>query len=312
MIKYQRTIKHPVSCSGIGLHGGRPVTMRLRPAPSDTGIVFVRTDKGGAEIHAVSSHTAATSYATTLRQNGMSVGTVEHLLAALAGLGIGNAFVDIDADEVPILDGSAGPFIRMVAEAGIQVQSKVQPVLKVTRPLFVRDGSKQITVWPADTTSISCFIDFSHPLVGEQHLTCDVSEDTFIRDVADARTFGFLRDVQALQAGGLARGGSLDNAVVLDEDRVMNREGLRYRDEFVRHKVLDMIGDLALVGMPVIGHVVAHKSGHGLNAQLVEKLLQSPTNWVLIGDPDRTTSRRERGPYREHAVYREPAVLQSL
>jgi UDP-3-O-[3-hydroxymyristoyl] N-acetylglucosamine deacetylase len=309
MIRYQRTIRNPISCSGIGLHGGRPVTLTLRPAPADTGIVFERTDRNGARVHAVASHTAATSYATTLSQNGVSIGTVEHLLAALAGLGIGNAYVELDADEVPILDGSAGPFIRMIVEAGIQVQGKVQPVLKVTRPLFVREGSKQLAIWPAEATTISCFIDFGHPLVREQSLTCQVSEESFVRDVADARTFGFLNDVQALQANGLARGGSLENAVVLDADRVVNREGLRYRDEFVRHKVLDLIGDLSLVGMPVIGHVVAHKSGHGLNAQMVNKLLQSPTNWVLVGDPERTATRREHASYREREAYRESVAL---
>ena len=303
MLRYQRTIKNSISCSGVGLHSGSQVTMMLRPAPADAGIVFVRTDLNGATVRAVASNTAATSYATTLRQNGVSIQTVEHLLAALAGLGISNLFVDLDADEVPILDGSAGPFIRMIAEAGILVQEKVQPVLKVTRPIFVREGSKQLAVWPADTTSISYLIDFDHPLLREQSRNYQVSEENFIREVADARTFGFLRDVQALQANGLAKGGSLENAVVLDADAVLNREGLRYQDEFVRHKILDIIGDLALVGMPVIGHVVAHKAGHGLNAQLVGKLLQSPTNWVLVGDPERTAPRRVPATYQESVAF---------
>ena len=292
MLRYQRTLKNETSCSGIGLHTGRQVAMTLRPAPADAGIVFLRKDLDGKAVRAAAANTAATNYATTLRQNGASVRTVEHLLAALTGLGIGNVYVELDAEEVPILDGSAGPFIRMIADAGIQMLDKVQPVLKVTRPLVVRDGSMQIAIWPAERTSVSYFIDFDHALLREQSFTCEVSEESFIRTVADARTFGFLRDVEALQAQGLAKGGSLENAVVLGEDEVLNADGLRYHDEFVRHKVLDLIGDLALVGMPVIGHIVAHKAGHGLNAQMVTKLLQSPTNWVLVGDPERAVPRR--------------------
>jgi UDP-3-O-[3-hydroxymyristoyl] N-acetylglucosamine deacetylase len=275
------------------------MTMTIKPAPADTGVVFVRTDQGGARIEAVASNTAATSYATTLRRNGAAVRTVEHLLGALAGLGITNAFVELDGDEVPILDGSAGPFIRMIVEAGIRTQDKVQPVLKVTRPVFVREGSKQLEIWPADKTSISYFIDFNHPLLREQSFNYTASEEDFIREVADARTFGFLSDVQALQANGLARGGSLDNAVVLGPDSVLNREGLRYKDEFVRHKVLDIIGDLSLVGMPVIGHIVAHKSGHSLNALMVNKLLRSALHWVLVGDAVAAAPRREAAVYQE-------------
>jgi UDP-3-O-[3-hydroxymyristoyl] N-acetylglucosamine deacetylase len=299
MLRYQRTVRKSTTCSGIGLHSGQPVTLTLRPAPIDTGIVFLRTDLGSSAVKAVAANTAATSYATTVRQNGASVRTVEHLLAACAGLGISNLYVDLDAEEVPILDGSAGPFLRMIVDAGIQVQEKVQPVLKVTRPLFVRDGSMQLAIWPAERTSISFFIDFDHPLVREQGYTCELCEESFVREVADARTFGFLRDVEALQAAGLAQGGSLENAVVLGDDNVLNDGGLRYDDEFVRHKVLDIIGDLALVGMPVIGHIVAHKSGHSLNAQMVAKLLQSPTNWVLVGDPDLAKPRRTIAAYQE-------------
>lgn len=302
MIRSQRTIKNSIACSGIGLHSGRQVRLELRPAPADNGIVFVRTDLGSVEIAAIASNTAATSYATTLEQNGASVRTVEHLLAALAGLGIGNVFVHLDADEVPIVDGSAGPFIRMIAEAGIQVQDKVQPLLKVTRPVLVRDGSKQLAIWPADSTSISYFIDFDHPLLKEQCLSYQYSEENFIREVADARTFGFLSEVQALQAMGLAKGGSLENAVVLGAEAVLNREGLRFHDEFVRHKIQDIIGDLALVGMPVIGHIVAHKSGHSLNAQMVGKLLQSPLHWVLVGDLEKAHALREHAPYQESAA----------
>jgi UDP-3-O-[3-hydroxymyristoyl] N-acetylglucosamine deacetylase len=302
MIKYQRTIKSNISFEGIGLHSGRKVSVRIKPAPANNGIVFVRRDLGNAEIKAIAPNTAATNLATMLRKNGAEVKTVEHLLGAFAGLGISNATVELDADEVPIMDGSAGPFIRMIAGTGIRTQDSVQPVLKVTRPVFVRDGDKQLAVWPAETQSISFLIDFDHPLVQEQCMSYQASEENFIREVADARTFGFLKDVELLRSKGLAKGASLENAVALSDDGVLNREGLRYRDEFVRHKVLDIIGDLSLVGMPVIGHVVAHKSGHALNAMMANKLLQSAMHWVLIGDLDRTVQRRETPVYQEAAA----------
>jgi UDP-3-O-[3-hydroxymyristoyl] N-acetylglucosamine deacetylase len=290
MIRYQRTISETIHCEGIGLHSGKAVKMTMRPAPVDTGIVFVRTDLGGIELAVVSANTGATSYATTLGRNGASVGTVEHLLSAFSGLNIDNAIVEIDAEEVPIMDGSAGPFIRMIARAGIRSQKKFQPVLKVIKPVFVREGNKQIAVWPADTTSISYFIDFNHPMLKEQSLHYLPSEESYLREVADARTFGFLSDVRTLQANGLAKGASLDNAVALGEDSVLNKEGLRYKDEFVRHKILDLIGDFSLIGMPVIGHIVAHKSGHALNARMVSKLLDSPQNWIIIGSEEETSS----------------------
>jgi UDP-3-O-[3-hydroxymyristoyl] N-acetylglucosamine deacetylase len=283
MLRAQRTLKNNITCEGIGLHTGKTVTMNLKPAPINTGVVFIRTDLDNAQVKAVAGSTAATSYATTLSRNNVYVKTVEHLLAAFGGLNIDNVYVEINADEVPIMDGSARPFVRLIADAGIQTQEAIQPTLKVIKPIFVRDGNKQIAIWPADTTSISYFIDFDHPLLKEQSLQYDPSEETFLREVSDARTFGFLSDVETLQANGLAKGASLDNAVALDKDSVLNEDGLRYQDEFVRHKILDLIGDLSLTGMPIIGHIVAHKSGHGLNAQMVSKLLNSPQNWVVMG-----------------------------
>ena len=193
--------------------------------------------------------------------------------------------------------------MRLIADAGIRFQDRAQTALKVMKPLFVREGSKQLAIWPSETASISYFIDFNHPLLKEQRLDYHISEENFIREVSAARTFGFLSDVQMLQANGLAKGGSLENAVVLGPDRVLNREGLRYPDEFVRHKILDILGDLSLAGMPVIGHVVAHKSGHGLNAAMVHKLMQSPMHWVVVGEPERTAPRRE------HAVFQESATM---
>ncbi len=288
MIRFQRTIKNTIQCKGIGLHSGKQVSLVLRPAAPGTGVVFIRTDLGGAQVAAVAANTAATSYATTLRANGAAVQTVEHLLAALAGLGIDNVSVEIDADEVPIMDGSAREFVRLIADAGIQAQAKPQPVLKVMKPIFVRDGNKQIAIWPSEKPSVSYFIDFNHPMLREQSLNYHVSEEGFIREIADARTFGFLSDVKTLQANGLAKGASLDNAVALGEDSVLNQEGLRYQDEFVRHKILDLIGDFSLAGMPIMGHIVAHKSGHGLNAQMVSKLLGSTQSWIILGSRETT------------------------
>jgi UDP-3-O-[3-hydroxymyristoyl] N-acetylglucosamine deacetylase len=288
MIRFQRTIKNTIQCKGIGLHSGKQVSLVLRPAGPDTGVIFIRTDLGGAQVAAVAANTAATSYATTLTASGASVQTVEHLLAALAGLGIDNVSVEIDADEVPIMDGSAREFVRLIADAGVRAQAKPQPVLKVMKPIFVRDGNKQIAIWPAEKPSISYFIDFNHPMLREQSLNYHVSEEGFIREIADARTFGFLSDVKTLQANGLAKGASMDNAVALGEDSVLNQEGLRYQDEFVRHKILDLIGDFSLAGMPIMGHIVAHKSGHGLNAQMVNKLLGSVQSWIILGSRETT------------------------
>jgi len=283
MSRYQRTIKKNVICEGIGLHTGKPAKMRLKPAPADTGVVFIRTDLGNAEVKAVSTNTSATNYATELCQNGVSVKTVEHLLSSFAGLNIDNVYVEINAEEVPIMDGSAQPFVQLITDAGIQPQKILKPVLKVIKPVFVREGNKQLAIWPADTTSISYFIDFNHPMLKEQSLQYQPSEEAFLREVSNARTFGFMSDVKTLQANGLAKGASLDNAVALGENSVLNENGLRYEDEFVRHKILDLIGDLSLVGMSVIGHIVAHKSGHGLNAQMVRNLLSNPQNWTAVG-----------------------------
>jgi UDP-3-O-[3-hydroxymyristoyl] N-acetylglucosamine deacetylase len=302
MMRCQRTIKNVCLCEGIGLHSGRPVNMWIRPASVDTGIVFIRIDQGGKELRAIAANTSATSYATTLCQNGVEVRTVEHLLAAFAGLNIDNAVVKLDSGEVPIMDGSAGPFIRLIAEAGIRTQQKNKQMIKLIRPVFVRDGDRQVAIWPAETPSISYYIAFDHPLLSEQSLQYRPSEETFLREVADARTFGFVSDVKALQANGLAMGASLNNAVALTGDSIMNKEGLRYKDEFVRHKILDLIGDFALAGMPIIGHIVAHKSGHALNAKMVSKLLDSPQSWVLVGAPEEEAVISRQEPQYQHAA----------
>ena len=301
MIRYQRTIKNNIQCNGIGLHTGKTVQMTLKAAPTGTGVVFIRTDLANTQIRAIAANTDTTSYATTLSQNNASVKTVEHLLAAFAGLNIDNVYIEIDSDEVPIMDGSARPFVKLIADAGIVNQEMAQPALKVIKPIFVREGNKQLAIWPAETTSISYFIDFNHPLLKEQSLQYQPTEETFLREVSEARTFGFMSDVKTLQANGLARGASLENAVALGEDSVLNKGGLRFRDEFVRHKILDLIGDLSLAGMPIIGHIVAHKSGHGLNTQMVSKLLSSPQNWILVGS-HKETGANQHEPLLQHAA----------
>jgi UDP-3-O-[3-hydroxymyristoyl] N-acetylglucosamine deacetylase len=302
MMRFQRTIKNRIYCEGIGLHSGKPVTLRMKLAPIDSGIVFVRTDLGNREVAAVAANTGPTSFATTLVQNDVRVQTVEHLLSAFSGLNIDNVVVEIDAEEVPIMDGSAGPFIRLIAEAGVETQEKHQSVLKIVKPIFVREGNKQIAVWPADSSSISYFIDFNHPMLREQSLQYVPAEESYLREVADARTFGFMSDVKTLQANGLAKGASLDNAVALGEHSVLNKDGLRYKDEFVRHKILDLIGDFSLLGMPVIGHIVAHKSGHALNAQMVNKILNSPQNWIIVGSSDEVKTKQHEMQYQHAAM----------
>lgn len=285
-MRFQRTIKEQISCTGIGLHSGEKVTMTLRPAPEDTGVVFVRKDRGAdVFIKADIKNIADTRFATTLARNGVAVQTVEHLLAALSGLGIDNIFVDLDAAEVPVMDGSAAPFIFLLNKAGIASQKKFQPYLKVVKEVAVAEEGKSIFVKPSDQPAVTYSIDFHHPVLGEQHLSYYMNEDNFSREIAKARTFGFLKEVELLRESGLAKGGSLDNAIVIADYRILNDGGLRYKDEFVRHKILDSIGDLSLIGMPFVGHLFASKSGHALNTKLVTKILEDRESWVIISDP---------------------------
>jgi UDP-3-O-[3-hydroxymyristoyl] N-acetylglucosamine deacetylase len=265
-------LKQRSSVDGVGLHSGAPVQLTVAPAPADTGIVFVRS---GVELPALAGNVVDTMLNTSLGKDGVRVGTVEHLLAALAGCGIDNAYLEVDGPEVPILDGSSGPFVQLVHEAGIHEQRAVRRFLQVRKPVVVTDGDKSAKLLPARSFSISYTIDFRHPLISEQTFSLDLDERTFAREIARARTFGFKRDVERLHQAGLARGGSLDNAVVVDDFHILNPEGLRFPNEFVRHKILDAIGDLALFGMPVIGRFVATKSGHALNQALVRKALAS-------------------------------------
>jgi len=277
----QRTLKRSVSCSGIGLHSGKKVRLRLKPAPVNHGIRFKRLDLDGLEVSATTERVAGINYATGLVQDTASVGTVEHLLAALVGLGIDNLSIELNQAEVPIMDGSASSFVYLIHEAGIQVQPASRRFLKVTRPISLSRGDKRIAVYPSEHFKVTYSISFDHPLLRHQSRTQRVTEESFIEEIAPARTFGFLNEVEQLRQKGLALGGSLDNAIVLGETGVLNNI-LRFEDEFVRHKILDVIGDLALIGYPIIGHVVAHRGGHALHASFAQKILSESDAWDLI------------------------------
>jgi UDP-3-O-[3-hydroxymyristoyl] N-acetylglucosamine deacetylase len=280
---FQRTLKRPAACEGVGLHSGAKVSLRLVPAPADSGIVFVRVDlPGKPTIPARAEFVVSTALATTLGRNNVRVGTVEHLISALSGLGIDNIRLEIDGPEVPIMDGSAAPFADLITEAGIRIQDKAKSFLVIRRTVSVCDGDKTATLAPARKLKVDCTIDFKHPLISDQTYTLEFQESTYAKEIARARTFGFAKDVEKLQANGLARGGSLQNAIVVDEFSVLNPEGLRFPDEFVRHKLLDALGDVALMGQPVLGHLTVHKSGHALNHKLVMKVLSDPANYEVV------------------------------
>ncbi len=282
-MRLQQTLANPVSCIGIGLHSGEPVTMTLRPAPPDTGVVFVnRNGHAGASLAASVDHLVPTELCTAISGNGFQVKTIEHVLAALAGLNVDNVYVDVDAGEAPVMDGSAAPFVRLIQSAGIISQKKLQPYLKMTRPLEVIDGSRRIRIEPSSTPQITYSIQYDHPLIHTQTYSYEHSARTFESEIADARTFGFLQEVEALWARGLGRGGNLDNTVVLSQKGILNESGLRFTNEFVRHKVLDLIGDFALLGLPFIGHLIADRSGHALHTRLVKQILEHPECWVLL------------------------------
>ena len=285
MIK-QTTIAEPVETSGLGLHTGARVHLRLRPAPPDTGYIFLRTDLDNFEIPATVEHVAHSSYATTLMRKGVTLSTVEHLLAALRGGGVDNAYIEVDNLELPIMDGSAEAFTELIERARIVEQRATRLALRVRKKVSVAEGRRRISVEPLDGFEIDCLIDFPHPLIGMQHLRFDALEaNGFGREIASARTFGFTEEIEALRRANLIRGGSIDNAIVLTPDGMLNQTGLRSRDEFVRHKILDIIGDLALVGMPLLGLVRAERSGHLFHTMLMTKLLRDDTAWEVVDMP---------------------------
>jgi UDP-3-O-[3-hydroxymyristoyl] N-acetylglucosamine deacetylase len=281
----QRTLKNVIRATGVGLHTGEKIYLTLRPAAVDTGIVFRRVDLDQpVDIPAKAEYVGDTTLSTTLVKDGVRVSTVEHLLSALAGLGIDNAYIDVSAGEVPIMDGSAGPFVFLIQSAGVEEQNAPKRFIRVLEPIEVRDGDKIARFEPFEGFKVHFSIDFDHPAM-EGNLCqseIDFSSTSFVKEVSRARTFGFLRDIEKLRESGLALGGSMENAIVVDDFRVLNEDGLRYEDEFVKHKILDAIGDLYLLGRSLIGAFSGHKSGHALNNRLLNALLERPQAWELV------------------------------
>jgi len=281
----QRTLKNVIRATGVGLHSGETVYLTLRPAPANTGIIFRRVDLDPVvEIEAKAENVGETSMSTTLIQHGERVSTVEHLLSAFAGLGIDNAYIDLNAPEVPIMDGSAGPFVFLVQSAGIEEQSEAKKFIRIKKPVLLEDGDKWGKFEPFEGFKVSFTIDFQHPAFADrpQEVEVDFSSTSFVREVSRARTFGFMKDIEKLRENNLALGASVDNAIALDEDSVVNEDGLRYEDEFVRHKVLDAIGDLYLLGNSLIGSFSGYKSGHEVNNKLLRKLIAQEDAWELV------------------------------
>jgi UDP-3-O-[3-hydroxymyristoyl] N-acetylglucosamine deacetylase len=267
-----------VECRGVGLHSGAPVHLRVLPAPAGSGIVFRRIDLDGFEVEAVSRNVARVSYATSLMKKGVLISTTEHLLSAFIGCGIDNAIVELDNLELPILDGSARPFVEAIRGAGIRKQRRPRTYLRIRRELELREGNKFIAVYPADTYSVTYTINFPHPLIGRETFSVDLSDGNYLEQIAPARTFGFLHEADAMRQQGLIRGASPENAIVLTRDGLMNPP-LRFDDEFIRHKVLDLIGDLALFGKQILGNVVADRAGHAMHTALVSRVLKDHTLW---------------------------------
>jgi UDP-3-O-[3-hydroxymyristoyl] N-acetylglucosamine deacetylase len=278
----QRTLSHPIRCSGIGLHTGRTVELSLRPAPTDAGIIFCRSDLGN-DVHIPAQSTSVVDgrLCTTIGTGQASVATIEHLMSAMAGLGIDNAYVDVNGPEVPIMDGSSAPFVFLIQCAGIEEQSKPKKVLRILKTVRLEAGDKRCSLAPASGFKVSYHLDYSHPMLRDRKVSVDFSSQAYTREVSRARTFGFLHEIEALQNMGLALGGSLENAIVFDTHRVINEGGLRYEDECARHKILDTVGDLFLAGYPIVGSFEGVRSGHEMNHTLVDALLSDTSAWVV-------------------------------
>jgi len=288
MNKNQRTLKKTVTCSGVGIHSGKDVHLTIHPAEVNHGIKFVRTDLlNSPDIRAHFNQVVDTSLATVIGYDGFIVSTIEHLMAAFSGLSIDNARVEIDAYEMPFMDGSAGPFTEMILDGGIAVQDSPKCYITIQEPIELKADSKFVGMYPASEFKISYTIEYDHPLIKKQTCIFEISEQTFKHEICRARTFGFLNDYEILKRYGLAKGASLENAVVIDGEKIMNPEGLRYPDEFVRHKALDCIGDLSLLGMPILGHVVMERSGHEFNHAFLKKLFSEKSAWATCNLPER-------------------------
>jgi UDP-3-O-[3-hydroxymyristoyl] N-acetylglucosamine deacetylase len=277
----EQTIAKPIEFSGIGLHTGERARLRILPAPEGKGIIFRRVDLDNFELRADVGSVARVAYATTLMKRGVWISTVEHLLSALYGVGIDNAYIELDNFEVPILDGSARPFTEAITRVGIHKQNRRKQYIRITKEFVLNDGDKTIGIYPSNHFAIQYDIDFPHPLIGRQRIDVQFTGTNYADFIAPARTFGFYREVEKLQAGGLIRGGSLENAIVLTETGMLNETSLRFPDEFVRHKTLDLLGDFALIGQPVMGRLVAHRAGHALHTRFVAELLDSTSHWMV-------------------------------
>lgn len=271
---YQRTLKNPIECSGVGLHSGRSVHLALLPALPDTGIVFRRADLDGALLPAVASEVKRMDFATTLGEGRVKISTVEHLLGALYAMGVDNAVIELNASEVPIMDGSAASWVYLIREAGTVQQGRTRRSLRIVQPLSLEEGDKWIKILPCQDLRVTYSVDYNHPLVRQQTLTVPITPATFEDQIAPARTFGFMREIEFLRVRGLTLGGSKDNAIVLDENKVLN-DHLRFANEFVRHKILDVLGDLSLCGYPLRAHVMVHKGGHGLHCKMAQLIRNS-------------------------------------
>lgn len=281
-MRFETTLRRPAEASGVGLHSGAPAKIRLLPAPAGAGIVFVRSDLDGFQVPAVWRNVARVSYATSLMHKGVLISTTEHLLSVFYSMGIDNAYVELDNLEVPILDGSGLPFVQMIEQAGVRQLRRERRYLRIRQPVSVRDGARRIEILPADGFLLTCEVYFDHPLVGRQKLELEVTPERYAREIAPARTFGFFHELDAMRNMGLIRGASLENAVCFDARGVMNPEGLRFPDEPCRHKALDLIGDLALIGKPLLGHVVAERAGHAMHVALVRRIMADPSLYELV------------------------------
>ncbi len=291
MNRHQRTLQTSVTCSGIGVHSGKDVTLTIHPAPVNHGIKFVRTDLlNSPDITAHFNQVVDTSLATVIGYDGFIISTIEHLMATFSGLSIDNALVEISAYEMPIMDGSAGPFTDLILNGGIAIQDSPKCYFVIKQPTELKEDGKFVGMYPSTNFKITCSIEYDHPLIKQQSCTFEISNKTFENDISRARTFGFLKEYEMLKRFGLAKGGSLDNVVVIDKEKILNPEGLRYPDEFVRHKVLDCIGDFSLLGMPILGHVVVDKSGHAFNHAFLKKLFSEKASWETRNIAEKTAS----------------------
>lgn len=282
MVRYypQKTVGGTVSCSGIGVHSGKDVTLTIKPGDVNSGIRFFRIDlPGKPNIQALFNNVVDTSLATVIGSDGVIVSTIEHLMATFTGLGIDNATVELNSYEMPIMDGSASKFSTVVMKVGVVEQNQPKCFIVINKPIKIVDNDKFVEIIPAKTFKITCSIEFGHPLIGQQSYTMEIIDTNFNKEISRARTFGFLNEVEQLKRFGLAKGGGLENAVVMDDDKVLNDKGLRYPDEFVRHKLLDCIGDFSLLGMPLLGHVYAHKSGHAFNHAFIKEIFLQKDCW---------------------------------